>query len=283
MDRHHSDHWGHDQRLDAVVTAYLKAAETGPAPNRQDLLARYAEFAAELAAFFADQDQVDRVAAPLRDVLRVALAATPRPEDTLRPDAAPPDRSVGDYDLQEPLGRGGMGVVYRARHRRLNRLVTLKMIRAHELGAEPEVQRFRVEAEIVARLDHPHIVPLYEVGSHADRHYFSMKLIDGGSPGRAAGAVSGRAAGRGTAAGAGGAGGASCPPARRAAPRPEAVQHPARRRGPAARDRLRPGQARGEPQVPRGEENSRVLIWLNQRQLSQRRYRAAPALFTRAE
>ena len=87
----------------------------------------------------------------------------------------------GDYELQRVLGEGGMGIVYKARQLSLNRAVALKMIRASRFPSADEVHRFQNEAEAVARLDHPNIVPIFEVGRFEDQHYFSMKLIAGTS------------------------------------------------------------------------------------------------------
>jgi hypothetical protein len=172
-----------DRQLEAILHTYLQAVDASQAPDRDALLRQHPEFASELAAFFAGQDEVVQVAHGMANLAApapgVAEAATLPPQEVLAPGTRL--RYFGDYELLEMIASGGMGVVYRARQLSLNREVALKMILAGQLASPQDVQRFHTEAEAAANLDHPHIVPIYEVGQHEGQHYFSMKLIEGGS------------------------------------------------------------------------------------------------------
>jgi WD40 repeat protein len=182
MNTESQDLSGREQRLQEMLVACLDSVEAGQEPDRQALLERYPDCAAELDEFLASREHLDQLAAPWREVAAATGAAA---DDTPAVGAGgqpgPTVRYFGDYELLEEIARGGMGVVYRARQRSLNRTVAVKMILAGQLASAVDVERFRREAEAAANLDHPHVVPIYEVGEHQGQHYFSMKLIEGGS------------------------------------------------------------------------------------------------------
>jgi tetratricopeptide (TPR) repeat protein len=177
-----------ERRLCEVLAAYFEAARAGQAPEREAWLAQYPDLADQLVAFLDEQDRLLRMTEPLRTIVEEtgcpdtdAGWPSANGHGTALLDARAPVRIFGDYELLGEIARGGMGVVYRARQRSLNRPVALKMLPGGSLADQDDVRRFRLEAEAVAQLDHPNIVPIHEVGEHDGISYFAMKLIGGGS------------------------------------------------------------------------------------------------------
>jgi len=119
-------------------------------------------------------------------------AKTPEPEETFivgQGDVEPSSPShaaeipsrIGDYVIEGEIARGGMGVVYRAHHEKLDRTVALKMILTGRFSSPDAVQRFRQEAAAAAKLNHSGIIPVYDFGEFEGNHYLSMRLLEGGS------------------------------------------------------------------------------------------------------
>jgi hypothetical protein len=156
-----------EERLAVVLVSCLEALDKGQAVDRQELLARHPEFAAELGKFLDDQGQVDRFAAPLRAVAEGLPGQLSAPA------------TLGDFRIVRMVGRGGMGVVYEAKQLSLGRQVALKVLPFAATMDPRQLQRFHNEARAAASLEHPHIVPVYGVGCEGGVHYYAMKFIDG--------------------------------------------------------------------------------------------------------
>src|SRR5262249_20793780 len=123
------------------------------------------------AAIGVSQDDLTQVTDP-------GYADKPTPQKATR--GAELLGQLGDYELLEEVGRGGQGVVFRARQKSLNSTVDLKVIRLGQWASKAHLRRFRLEGEAAAKLEHPGIVPIHDVGERDGSCYFSMKFVEGG-------------------------------------------------------------------------------------------------------
>lgn len=153
---------GHDDEddpLDLVMADYLERLEAGEQPDPADYLEKNPEHSDELRSFFRNHHWMGDTAPPEP----ASLVGT----------------QVGPYRIESEIARGGMGVVYRATQQGLDRPVALKLISSGLLAGAEERKRFRIEAEAAARLEHPGIISIYEIGSWKGYEYFSMMLVQG--------------------------------------------------------------------------------------------------------
>jgi TRAP transporter TAXI family solute receptor len=197
------------EQIDALLAEYLRRIDAGETVDRDQFIAAHPEHAIELrevldtaalVEFMAGptnvedevdnqrdlgnqeeidyQEEVDGEAATLppnrgQDITRTV------PESSESDFGAMEPCEFGDYELLEIIGRGGMGVVYKARQIKMDRIVAVKMIRSGRLASAEDVQRFYTEAQAAGKIDHPNIVTIYEVSQIEGHHFFSMDFVEG--------------------------------------------------------------------------------------------------------
>lgn len=210
MPHDETDPTSREDTLDRVLAEYLRVVDRGDPIDRQQFLAQHADIAEELRAILLTADEIERMAGPLEDspgedshddatsiaaVCEDDPPADPSLETTLfdpRKTASAQTHSTpfspstskvefGEYELLEELGRGGMGVVYKARQLSMDRTVAVKMIVSGRLANESDIERFFIEAKAAGKLDHPHIVAVFQAGEIEGHHYFSMEYVQGRS------------------------------------------------------------------------------------------------------
>jgi serine/threonine protein kinase len=164
------------RQLADVLEQYLAQLEQGNAPDQEALLAAHPELANELRPYL---DSLRLLHGATRD-LRVNRDSARSPSGAIN-EQTQPARQIGDYRIVREIGRGGMGIVYEAHQKSLNRRVALKILPFAAVLDQRQIARFRTEAQAAAQLHHPNIVPVFAVGQEQGVYYYAMQYIDGQS------------------------------------------------------------------------------------------------------
>ncbi len=159
-------------RLTDVLDDYLSALEQDLPPDRDPLLREHPDLAEALQIYLGQLDDLHGVAAGFGN-------AVPQPASRPADDGEADDRRLGDFIIGREVGRGGMGVVYEARQLSLGRRVALKVLPFAAVLDAKQIARFKNEAHAAAQLHHPHIVPVFAIGTERGVHYYAMQFIDG--------------------------------------------------------------------------------------------------------
>jgi serine/threonine protein kinase len=180
MNRTGHDLEDRDERLDEIVASYIEQVESGKSRGWREWLVRYPEFYDELSDFFADRDEMERIALPLRDASVAAEQSLPL--DWLDPPAHPEHLgSLAEYEVIDWLGQGGMGAVFKAFDTSLNRFVAIKVLAPPWVPDPDARRRFMREARAAAAISHPHVIAIHAVGIFKGRPYIVMEYVPGAS------------------------------------------------------------------------------------------------------
>ncbi len=153
----HDESTGREDRLNEIIVQILEAREAGQTQSHEEILGRYPEYVEELEEFLDN-----------------LIGVLPLPDGHL-------PAFGDDYQVIEEIGRGGMGVVYKAHQKSLKKIVAIKTIVGGQFATESDVERIHKEARRAAGLRHPGIVTVHQVAEHAGRHFFVMEYIEGKS------------------------------------------------------------------------------------------------------
>jgi tetratricopeptide (TPR) repeat protein/tRNA A-37 threonylcarbamoyl transferase component Bud32 len=166
--------------VDLIYHEFLIRRSLGESPDPAEFLGRFPDWSDALLGQLAVDQAMRTATQPTIHLAEDGASPDPGSDDPV-PSGAEPGPSIDGYELLEELGRGATGVVYKARERRLNRLVALKTISESAFSSPAQRRRFLAEAEAIARVRHPHIIPIHAVGEERNRPYISLEYAEGGS------------------------------------------------------------------------------------------------------